>query len=295
MKYMLLFLIIHSAILSQAQSFNKREGAAKNVQLVGKINQEGLSAPPFNLWFVKNKQAYAPNAQAINELKTSINEYTITVFMGSWCGDSKRLVPRLYNILEAANFDLDRLTMVAVARDRAHYKQSPGGEQEGQLIHRVPTIILLKDGKEKGRIVESAIVSLENDMLAIIQGAYTPNHHLVTLVDQKLDQIEPRTFEKRLKKYAKKLQPLAHSPYQLNTYANILYYDLQKEKALAVLHLNTYLFPDNTTALYNYGYRLMLSDQLKKAAIFFKKVLEISPTNKKALDALSKIESKLKS
>ena len=295
MKYILLFLIMHSAILSQAQSFNKREGDAKNVQLIGKINQEGLSSPPFTAWFIKNKQNYQPNTQTINKLNTVLNDYTITVFMGTWCGDSKRLVPRLYKILEASNFDLDRLTMVAVARDPAHYKQSPGGEQEGQLIHRVPTIILLKDGKEKGRIVESAIVSLENDMLAIIQGAYTPNHHLVTLVDQKLDQIEPRTFEKRLKRYAKKLQPLAQNPYQLNTYANVLYYALEKEKALAVLHLNTYLFPDNTTALYNYGYRLMLSDQLKKAAIFFKKVLEISPTNKKALDALSKIESKLKS
>lgn len=293
MKYILLFLILQSTIHGQAQSFNKREGDSKNVQLIGKINQEALSLPPFASWFIENKQNYQPNPQILKELNTVLNDYTLTVFMGSWCGDSKRLVPRLYKILEATNFDLDRLTMIAVARDRAHYKQSPGGEHEGQLIHRVPTIIISQQGLEKGRIVESVKESLEEDILQITKGDYTPNHHLVTVVDQLLATTNTTAFERRVKKYAKKLQPLTQSPYQLNTYANVLYYALNKEKALAVLYLNTYLYPNNTTTLYNYGYRLMETGQFKKATIYFKKVLKITPSHKKALDALSQIESKL--
>lgn len=295
MKYIFFMLVILCAVGIQAQSFNQKQGDPQNTQLIGKINQDGLMAPPFDSWFIKNKNDYQPDPVRVKALSEQLHHYTITAFMGSWCGDSKREIPRLYKILEASGFDLNRLTMVAVDRERNSYKQSPGGEHEGKLIHRVPTIIISKNGEEQGRIVESTVVNLEDDLLQILKGAYTPKHSIVTLVDQLISNQGLDKFEKRIKKHAKFLLPHADSPFQLNTYANVLYYDHQKQQALIVMRLNTLLFPDNPTVLYNYAYRLKQSDHLKKALVYFEKVLSISPTHQKALQAQSEILSKLES
>ena len=42
-------------------------------------------------------------------------------------------------------------------------------EEVGKNIHRVPTFIFLHGNKEIGRIVESPVVSLEKDMIAILE------------------------------------------------------------------------------------------------------------------------------
>jgi len=103
--------------------------------------------------------------------------------MGTWCGDSKREIPRFYKILETANYPIEQLTMVAVDHIEPNYKKSPGGEEKGLSIIKVPTFIFYKDGKEVNRIVESPIESLEKDIAAIISGKnYVPNYSQATTV-----------------------------------------------------------------------------------------------------------------
>ena len=97
----------------------------------------------------------------------------IKLFMGTWCRDSRREVPRIYRILDAAGFDESRLTLINVNRG----KNSPGEEEVGLNIHHVPTVILYKNGNEIGRIIESPVQLLEEDMIAILNDAsYTPNY-----------------------------------------------------------------------------------------------------------------------
>jgi hypothetical protein len=75
--------------------------------------------------------------------------------------------------LDAADFDESRLTLINVDRE----KKSPDGEETGLNIHHVPTLIFYKNSSEIGRVIESPIQSLEEDMAAIINGEkYTPNH-----------------------------------------------------------------------------------------------------------------------
>ena len=47
------------------------------------------------------------------------------------------------------------------------YKQSPAHEERGLEIHRVPDLDSIEKGREIGRIVESPVLSLERDLLAI--------------------------------------------------------------------------------------------------------------------------------
>ena len=116
-----------------AQHFNQRITAADaSEKLLGPINKEALSSTPFSAWFVSEEATYAPDDNIVSSLQPNLSEYTITAFMGTWCGDSKREVPRFYKILEAAEFPLDRLQMIALDNEREAYKQSPGGEEEEQ-------------------------------------------------------------------------------------------------------------------------------------------------------------------
>jgi len=141
--------------------------------LVGLSNRGGLQQDPFSVWFNKEYGAYALNKEAVQVIKNDSENLSIMLFMGTWCGDSRREVPRIYRILDAVNFDESRLTLINMDRE----KNSPDGEETGLNIHYVPTLILYKNSSEIGRVIESPIQSLEEDMAAIINGEkYTPNY-----------------------------------------------------------------------------------------------------------------------
>ena len=145
----------------------------KTKMLVGLSNRDGLQQDPFSVWFNKEYGAYTLNKEAVQVIKNDSENLSIMLFMGTWCGDSRREVPRIYRILDAVNFDESRLTLINMDRE----KNSPDGEETGLNIHYVPTLILYKNSSEIGRVIESPIQSLEEDMAAIINGEkYTPNH-----------------------------------------------------------------------------------------------------------------------
>jgi len=241
--------ILLSISFASAQSFNTQTTTSEEQPvLLGKINKEGLSGDAFESWFTTNYNSYVPEKESVHLLKNKLSEYTITAFMGTWCGDSKKEVPTFYKTLEAADFPLDRLTMVAVARDREAYKQSPGGEEEGLNIHRVPTFILYKDGKEVNRIVEHPIISIEKDMLNILKGNYTSNYQSVHTVHAALNEMGVEKFQKKRKKLAKQLKPITTTMYELNTYSNVLLTAGKTEEAIVVARLNLILFPDEIRA-----------------------------------------------
>ena len=118
--------------------------------------------------------------ETLGTIQKRLKEYKILAFMGTWCGDSKREVPHFYKILDAIDYPMDNLTMIAVDNTRDNYKKSPTGEEKGHDIIKVPTFILLKDGKEVNRIVESPKVTLEKDLKAIVMNSsYVPNYKIV--------------------------------------------------------------------------------------------------------------------
>ena len=97
--------------------------------------------------------------------------------MGTWCGDSRREVPRVLKMLDCCGFDMRNLTLVMVGNGDTLYKKSPQHEEAGRNIARVPTIIAEQKGAEIGRIIEFPISSLEKDMLSILKKEkYIPNH-----------------------------------------------------------------------------------------------------------------------
>jgi tetratricopeptide (TPR) repeat protein len=274
-----------------AQSFNfeiASEGSAP--VLLGKINKDGLLTTSYLDWFQKNYDTYQPNTAIVQHIEPELKEYTITAFMGTWCGDSKREVPRLYKILDAVAFPLDRLTMIAVSRDRDHYKQSPGGEEEGLNIHRVPTFIFYKNGKEINRIVESPVETLEADIASILNGTYTSNYHAVSLVSNLLAEVPLEKFEKKSSKILPKLISLATKYSELNTYSNVLFTSGKQEEAIAVALLNTKVFPNETSVYINLANKLHITSNLAEAQKYYEKALALDPNNEQIQTTLSTLK-----
>lgn len=132
--------------------------------LVGEIEPDYLQTERFS-WFDIEAEAYKPDAAITSQLKEALKGKDVTVFMGTWCDDSQREVPRLSNVLSLSNFN-GEFNMYAVSRD----KDTPDGDEKGKNIEFVPTIIISENGKEIGRFVESAQETLEKDLLAIASG-----------------------------------------------------------------------------------------------------------------------------
>lgn len=91
----------------------------------------------------------------------------IIVFLGTWCSDSRREVPRFLKIADLAGMDAARIKLYGLDRT----KRSSDGLTDRYGIERVPTFIFLRGDEEVGRIVEVPRTTLEGDVLSILAGA----------------------------------------------------------------------------------------------------------------------------
>ena len=118
----------------------------------GIISREILVSDTFFMkhWYVANQNSYSPNANAIDGLKKYADSVQLVVFMGTWCEDSQFIIPKFFMLTDAAAFPANRITLIGVDRSKktlSHLTEALG-------IINVPTIMVMKNGKEMGRVVE---------------------------------------------------------------------------------------------------------------------------------------------
>jgi dipeptidyl aminopeptidase/acylaminoacyl peptidase len=120
---------------------------------------------------------YVPDEAVLDELLPLIHDVKITCVLGTWCSDSEREVPRLWKILEAVEYPASEFKMLAVGSSRFTRDMpiAPAVFDWSQDVKsfydvtRVATIIVTRDGKELGRIIETPQDTLEKDLLAILK------------------------------------------------------------------------------------------------------------------------------
>ena len=143
-KYALfsLSIITASACYNEKKIYNRSVDTEKyGKMLLGRQTKSQLKLEPFSKWYDEEYKVYEYDTEIIKELKNkNINSYDITVFFGTWCGDSHRELPRLMKILDAVNYPEKKLNLVGVNRK----KETPDGEDQPYNLQRVPTIILKK-------------------------------------------------------------------------------------------------------------------------------------------------------
>ena len=265
-----------------------------NDMLLGTINKEGLKKAPFSEWFNKNQDAYAVNEKIANKLKDSLNDYTIKVFLGTWCGDSKKEVPQFYSILEVANFPENQLEVIALDRKSEAYKQGPNGEEKGMNIHRVPTFIFYKDGKEVNRIVEHPKETLERDMLNIVNGKrYTPNYPAANFLQNQLAVITIDSLKLDENRLVSMLSEHVKGSRELNTLGYVYLKANELDKAMYVFDLNTKIFPYKYNVYDSLAEVYFEKKNYAEALKIYYKVLSLNPEDKNAPEMIAKIKLKM--
>jgi hypothetical protein len=120
---------------------------------------------PFNQDYSDEYRNYVPGIEASPRLDSLTSGLYITIVLATWCGDSKEQLPRFFRILDDIGFPTERVSLICVDGR----KQCDTPDVLPLHIERVPTFIFYKGCREIGRIIETPVVTLEADFLAIIE------------------------------------------------------------------------------------------------------------------------------
>ncbi|MDO6719229.1 thioredoxin family protein [Psychrosphaera sp. 1_MG-2023] len=136
---------------------------AHNDYHVGVISSEDI---------LLNFETFAPHQNDVtftDEQLSALSQYTtpteIRVFFGQWCHDSQREVPRLIKLFE--QLGNQNLSVVYYGLDTD--KSDPAGKAKLNDIKRTPTVIVLQDGAEVGRILEFPTNDWATDIATLLK------------------------------------------------------------------------------------------------------------------------------
>jgi hypothetical protein len=109
--------------------------------------------------------AYSPKPDSLQKLKSIQQPVRIEIYLGTWCPDSKNHVSAYFKVLDMTDNPLIQTVYIGIPRDRA---ARPKFLPSAKNIEKLPTFLVYKEGKELGRIIETPVKSVEEDLLAIL-------------------------------------------------------------------------------------------------------------------------------
>ena len=148
-KIFLSIAFVFLSIVTLAQKEETVEGDGTKI-VKGFFTKQELASDPAFSWYIQNQQNFKPDSIAVEALKLHGKSLYVLAFGGTWCGDTKSLLPKFYALTEAADFPEDHVTLIGVDRS----KKTLYNLTEAFNVTNVPTFIVLKNGKEIGRVVE---------------------------------------------------------------------------------------------------------------------------------------------
>jgi len=258
--------------------------------LLGHCSLDALQQKTYVDWYNKNYTSYQFDSSVILQLQTKMNNYTIEIFLGTWCGDSKREVPRMMKVLQAAQIDTGNIRLIFVSNNSNAYKQSPQQEQLNKFIHRVPTFIVYKNNKEVNRIVELPVETLEKDLLQIVnQQPYSSNYKAAKQW-YSFNQKNKILSDTTLKLWANKHKHLCKNAAELNALGYVLLAEKKFTQALNVFTVNSFIYPQNANVYDSLAEAYELIGNKVKAIENYKKVLVITPNNEAVKNKITQLQ-----
>jgi thiol-disulfide isomerase/thioredoxin len=163
--------MIAGAIKLSAQAQYEITTAKRHSQqkiLRGIINKYLVMNDTAFSWYEPNQRFFAPDTATLNIFeKAKTSKIQFVIFGGTWCEDTQFILPKFFKLQEMAGLSDDLVTFFGVNEE----KKSLGHIAEAFGITNVPTIIVMKDNKEIGRVVEyGKSGKWDKDLAEILQG-----------------------------------------------------------------------------------------------------------------------------
>ncbi|MCW3088963.1 MAG: thioredoxin family protein [Ferruginibacter sp.] len=150
--FTLLFIFNTFLLSAQAEYETSKDSQDPYAKILrGTINKYLVQNDTAFKWYAPNQQSYHPDSAVINALaKVKSEKLQLVIFGGTWCEDTQFILPKLFKLQEMSGVPDENITFFGVNRK----KLALGHIAEALGITNVPTIIVLKNGKELGRVVE---------------------------------------------------------------------------------------------------------------------------------------------
>jgi thiol-disulfide isomerase/thioredoxin len=140
-----------TALFAQAQYEASQDPKHPEVKIVrGLINKYQIQNDTAFKWFGPNQGGYKADTATLNAFERAKGKYQFVVFGGTWCEDTQFILPKFFKLQEQSGFPDEEITLFGVNRA----KTSLGNIAGAFNITNVPTFIVMKNGKEIGRVVE---------------------------------------------------------------------------------------------------------------------------------------------
>lgn len=284
MKYLPTLVFFCFTISSIAQSQEKK--------LLDEVKVPQLQQEPYSSWYVSNFDSYHPNPTIVDDLKKQkLSNYFVKIYFGSWCGDSKRELPRLMRLLKEIKFPEKNITLIGVDDSTEVYKQSPKRLEAGLNIYRVPTFIIYEGKSEVSRIVEYPVETLERDLLKIVSGqTYQPNYAAYHQIHQWKNErllIDENISARGL---AMKIKGNVSSESELNACGYVMMANGELKEAITVFRINANLFPQSANCYDSLGEAYAKAGLTDKAIQAYEVAQRLDPTNTGIQERLKKLK-----
>jgi thiol-disulfide isomerase/thioredoxin len=164
--FLLLTISTFQFVYAQAPEVS-RDAVNGSKILKGFFTKQDLATDTAFAWFAENQKGYTPQQKAIEAFRSNKDSINIIAFAGTWCSDTKTILPQFFALTDAAGFSQDRITILGVDRNKKTIQHL----SEAFNITNVPTLVVMKNGKEIGRVVEYGKYGLFDKELAEIVSA----------------------------------------------------------------------------------------------------------------------------
>ena len=244
----------------------------------------------YQKWFEASWQKFKLKGES-TKWKKHLKNTQVDIYLGTWCGDSKNWVPQFVKMWTDLGLKEEQLHFTALYDGIEKYKQGPNGEEKGLRIHRVPTFIFKKEGKEYARMVEYPRNDLEKDLAQIAVGyASEPNYRAATYLLNLFESTSMEDIWKEVNDHFREVWELTGKDSELNTLGYVLDRSDRKDQALMVFQMNSIIYPYTPRAHVNFGKALEEAGRKEEAIAAFKKALSFDPENKTAKERLAVLE-----
>ena len=136
------------------------------VELLGDLTREEIEevAPGW----VEEQVRVEVDPEAATRLATVGAGAEVVIYLGTWCSDSRHEMSRLWRHLdEVGGLVPWSIRYVGIAED---HDERPADLVAAADLRYLPTFVVLEDGVERGRIVESSPGTVENDLASLLAG-----------------------------------------------------------------------------------------------------------------------------
>lgn len=270
--------------LSNAKTLNQ----SGQTILVGPASLSILQRIDNKSWYDNAYQNYSVDLSKAQELKPRLERKRMKIFLGSWCGDSKRELPRMLKVLELAGMDTADVSLIFVDYSIKNYKQSPGQEEKNKNIHHVPSFIVYNGKKELGRIIKTPVVSLEKDLLSILQQTgYQPKYLAIDYWIKKISSRMNHMTDLELQNLVSVIKPMCKHSGELNAYGYVLLPAKKQEESLNIFRLNTMIYPESAKVFDSLGEAWKTIGNKSDAIVAYQKVLSLQPNDANAKNRIA--------